>query len=768
MFFNVMAALRSHDDENVDRESWKITKAFYRLRGKAMLLACVVRHAMRGRCIYTLDERLAMFPRKGLPIEKPVAVSWNRHHVPFIEAETDDDAAVALGIVHAHLRLGQLELMRRIAQGRVSELIGSSGIQIDQLLRTLDFGRAVPGILAQMPPATRQWLDAFVRGLNHHLAKVRRLPPEFDLFGMQPEAWSTADILALGRLVSADVNWIVWFQLLRFRADDDWPRLWRNILSVDSRSCWTNEDESSLAHLAAAGLRCGSNSFVVAPDRSATGGALIGSDPHLSIILPNTWLVAAFKSPSYHAAGLMIPGLPFVALGRNPWIAWGGTSLHAASSDLVAVPPEHVSGLAGRKVEIPVRWEQPHKFYLRDSEWGPVITDVLMLAAGTEPLALRWMGHRPSDETTAMLAVNRARNWTEFRAALDGFAVPGQNMTYADAAGHIGRGMAVHLPRRSEIDPSDMVVRPGPDNEWNAPMTGSDLLCTADPAEHFLASANERPPPGSPFIGRHFSRPDRKQRLDHLLRTGDRIARETAGKIQRDVYSAAALTQCRQILAWFRPALARRNPRARRILDDMIAWDGRYDATSRGALAFEVVCHHLIRILVPGRHRAAYSAAWGTHRLLWNDVLCTDLRQRQRALHRGLLKAARSIGSRDTWGTRHRLRLAHPLGLLPIAGRPWRFMDLPVGGSNDTLMKTAHPLTDKRHGTRYGSVARHISDLSDLDQNYFVLLGGQDGFLGSTTCLDQVSLWQEGKYIAVPLRPATARATFKHHTDLEP
>src|SRR5690349_4394667 len=100
----------------------------------ALLLGCLTRHAIRRRRVHSLDERLAMLPRGGLPVEKPVTISWNRHHVPFIEAETDEDLAIALGIVHAHLRLGQLELMRRIAHGRVSELIGSAGVDLDHLL----------------------------------------------------------------------------------------------------------------------------------------------------------------------------------------------------------------------------------------------------------------------------------------------------------------------------------------------------------------------------------------------------------------------------------------------------------------------------------------------------------------------------------------------------------------------------------------------------------------------------------------------------------
>jgi penicillin amidase len=137
-------------------------------------------------------------------------------------------------------------------------------------------------------------------------------------------------------------------------------------------------------------------------------------------------------------------------------------------------------------------------------------------------------------------------------------------------------------------------------------------------------------------------------------------------------------------------------------------------------------------------------------------------------LRNALRQAAHAIGAGETWGSRHRLRLGHPLALLPLVGRTWRCTDLPAGGSADILMKTAHALTDRRHGTRYGSVARHISDLSDLDRNYFVLLGGQDGWLGSTAFLDQVPLWQRGEYITLPLRPETARTVFRYRTRLTP
>jgi penicillin G amidase len=749
------------------RAAGSIRHAYERFAGLTGLLACLLRHAPRRSRALTVEGRLAMLPQTGLPVEKPVTIVWDRYQVPFIEADTDNDLAVALGVVHAHLRLGQLELMRRVAQGRVAELIGSSAVAVDHLLRALDFARAVPAILAGLPASTRLWLEAFVRGVNHCLDRARPLPVEFKLFDLRPEPWTVADVLTLGRLVSADVNWILWFQLLRFRGDADWPRLWHRLASADSLACWTGDDAKVLP--LTAGLRCGSNSFAVAASRTATGAALLASDPHLSLILPNAWLLAAFRSPSLHAAGMMIPGLPFIALGRNPWIAWGGTSLHAASSDLVAVPADDMAHLVEREVRVAVRWGSDRRLRLRESRWGPIVTDIPLIAAKAETAALRWMGHRPSDETSAILAVNRSRNWDEFRAALAGFAVPGQTMTYADTSGHVGRLMAVHLPCRVAPVSEDMTVPAGSDDGWGTTITGAELPSILDPPEGFVASANERPQSGGQVVGRHFSPPDRRRRLDNLLSAPESISMETAARIQRDVQLAPALAQCGQLLAWLDvPAMGHLDARTRRLVDDLATWDGCYEATSRGALGFEAVCHHLARALVPDRRRAAYGAAWGTRRLIWDDILSADPRRRQQASRHALRKAAHAIRRGETWGDRHRLRLGHPLALAPLLGRRWRFVDLPADGSRDTLMKTAHALTDRRHGARYGSVARQVCDLSDLDHSRFVLLGGQDGWHGSTTSLDQVPLWQRGEYITLPLRPETARATFPFRTILRP
>jgi len=112
----------------------------------------------------------------GVPLKKSVVIHWNEHQVPFIEANTDADLAMALGLAHAHLRLGQMEMIRLLAQGRLAETVGPIGLDLDHLMRILDLGRAVPEILTSLPGETRDWLEAFVKGVNHYLYHAPELP----------------------------------------------------------------------------------------------------------------------------------------------------------------------------------------------------------------------------------------------------------------------------------------------------------------------------------------------------------------------------------------------------------------------------------------------------------------------------------------------------------------------------------------------------------------------------------------------------------------
>ncbi|HWA42023.1 MAG TPA: penicillin acylase family protein [Hypericibacter adhaerens] len=724
----------------------------------------------------TLAQRLAMFPTAHLPLDKPARIYWDDHQIPFVEAETDHDAAFLLGLVHAHLRLGQMEIMRHIAEGRLAELGGPLAVDIDKSLRILDLGKASPAILAAMPSETRAWLDAFVAGINYYQEHAAPLPHEYALLGLKREPWRPEEIITVGRLASVDVTWLIWFRLLRYRDSPEWPALWTRIAgrAASSAPSFATPGEGSLGLLETLFTetgKTGSNSLAVGATRTTSGSAIIASDPHLGLSLPNLWLIAGIQSPSYHAVGLMVPGLPFVAVGRNPWIAWGGTNLRAASSDIFDISSLPADQLATHKEKIRVRWWFDSEAEIRESPYGPVISDAPLLPHREgETLALSWIGHRPSDEMTAMLGVNRARDWNDFRQALAGFALSPQNFIYADAKGNVGQVTATQLPARPDTPPPD-IVRPLSDAAaWQRIVTSQDLPSSYDPPQGFVASANNRPA-GAPIrIGYFFSANDRIQRLQALLGARRDWTAEDLKRLQLDTYMQSSVTLRDALKARLMAANAFTSirPEEQRVLDLVAGWDGNYAATSQGPVAFEALMAGLIGALYDETERGMLDAGGNLYDVLAQDLPHIPDDRLTAALRKALPEAAKAVADYPDWGAMHRLPLQHMLGGLPVIGGRYRFGDRPASGSSETLDKTAHDITAEQNQTRYGTQARHVSDLADPDANWFVLLGGQDGWFNSANFLDQVDPFMQGELIQVPLRIETVRARFAHRLDLTP
>jgi len=719
-----------------------------------------------------VTERLEAFPTRGLPLDGPVTVRWNERQIPFIEAESDGDAAFALGLVHAHLRLGQMATMRMIARGRVSEMIGPLGVDIDHGLRTLSYGRAAAEIERGMDPATRLWVQRFVDGVNHYQDSAAELPHDFDVLNLEPEPWTADDVFAMGRLAGTDVNWLVWMDLLPLRARAGWDALWARLVEDEAVAVAGSGGGGPTAQAQRwlGGLsKSGSNSLAVAGHRSATGGALMANDPHLGIMVPNVWLIAGIKSPSYHAVGLMAPGLPIFAIGRNPHVSWGGTNMRAASSDLYDVSDVPASEIDERRESIDVRWWFDSDVTIRETAWGPIVSDVPLLADfDLPPIALRWTGHDASDEIGAMLAVSRARTFAEFRAAFDSFAVPGQNMLYADADGNIGQVMAVWLPGRNG-PPADIALDTAlHDAAWGAMRTTADLPHTFNPETGYLVSANNRPQPTEIPVGFFFSRDDRVNRMRALLEAESAVSVETLKSVQQDVYMESSVA-LRDLFVAELDALgmaARADAKAKEAIGRLRSWDGEYRSESRGAVTFEQFRHGFTTsfyVLLYGEDDGQALASVGRRTtLLGEDIAAADEKTLRAALAAGLEAAVNGLDSFANWGEMHRLNLSHPLSNVPLIGGRYEFAEAGVGGSSETLMKTAHEPAAERHTVNYGSNARHISDMTDPDENYFVLLGGQDGWFNSTTILDQWELWRRGDYIRVPLTPGAVRASFPH------
>lgn len=747
---------------------WRKTYGLVRLASR--LAASALSHR---RETLSVTERLGAFPR-SLPLRSAVRIDWSEQQIPFIEAEHDEDLAVALGAVHAHLRLAQIEIMRRIAYGRLSEAAGAVAIELDHTLRIVDFPRAVPEMLARMPAATRIWLEGFVSGINATIRHAPAHPEEFVLFGLDPKPWSVADVLAVGQLAAIDFSWRVWHRLLSLRDRPDWTHLWRRIVDAEAAPvpslAGSGDAPSVIDLLWGAFGRTGSNAAAVSAERSATGGALLTSDPHLSIMAPNSWLAAGMASPGFNIVGLMIPGLPVIALGRNRWIGWSGTSLHAASSDLFDVTDLSADGVRERREIIDVRWARPQEVAVRETEHGPIISDSpLLKSKGRRDLALTWIGHRPSDEISAMLAMMRAQSWEDFTAAIDGFAAPAQNLIFADAVGKVGQAMAAHLPRRPVATPDDLVIAPEAIGNWHTIVTARDLPQRYNPDEGFVASANDRPVEQMAVpVGFFFSPDERISRLRAALSANATVTLADLAALHRDVAMPSAPALRDLLLSALGRAEDGNEAPVGVLVGALRRWDGVHGVESQGALAFELFLFHFLHHLHGEDGMALYRGSLQPWDLLREDMNALSPARLAAAARSAAVAAAQTFAKYRCWGDLHRIKLSHPFAGIPLLRRRYVFSDLPVGGSNETLMKTAHGLSAGPHTVGFGANARFLADLGDPDETYVVLLGGQDGWLGSTTFADQFDLWQRGAYCRLPLRPATAQAEFAHSMTIRP
>ncbi len=719
-----------------------------------------------------LIQRLKSFPTSDLPLKDGASIYWDSHLIPFIEAKTDEDCAFLLGMVHAHLRLGQMTLIRRVVEGRLAESAGPFAISIDHSLRIVNLAAAVDSIETILPGDTKSWLQNYANGINFYQERMIEKPIEIKMLSIKPDPWQVRDVLIVGRLASADVNWFNWFQWLKLRDKPYWEELWKRFLELGFHS--TPSFKSDMNFISS-GIKSGSNTVVISADRSADSNAVLATDPHLGLQLPNTWLIAGYKCPSFHVVGFMFPGVPMVLVGRNESIAWGGTNMRSASSDLYELNSEQLENLKIRTEKIKVRWWKDKEVEIRMSNIGPVLSDIPFFKNNKRIFAMKWVGHQATDEYSSFYRLNKAMDWNEFRNAFKSYGVSGQNFLYADNEGHIGMVPAVKIPNRQQLKPDDFLLNPNnPQLQWNNLIGTLELPYVFDPAEGFIVSANNRPFVHNPPMGYFFSANDRVDRLTELFQQNEKVDLDFIKQTQRDVYVISA-ARLRDVLIdkieGFK-LIDLKDRQTEEFLNLLRQWDGNYHVESKGAVAFQMLIFHLIqeyytKIYDEDFARSLLSSEHA-NRFLGQDLRTESNENIKSILQQAIKKAIKDSRKYKNWGEMHRLNVGHILGRVPIIGGRYRFGNYPAAGSYNSAMKTAHEIINKKHDTFYGANSRFVAMMRDMDENYFVLLGGQDGWLGSENFVDQVPLWLKGEYIQIPLRIDNVQKFFPNQMQLQP
>jgi len=546
----------------------------------------------------------------------PVSVVFTSHGVPSIRAAGQDDAFLALGYLHARFRLTEMDLERRLGEGRIAQLAGPSAVPSDEfelrlgLLRTAQREWAA---MSRSSPAARALL-AYSRGVNDYLAQVRadgQWPSVFALAGVYPRDWTPVDSLVLQGILTQELDFtttpldyallerslgrartMAWFPVLPPRPVpqspyDPGPYRYRGLAPIATQASAaapasqpaatgagpaTESGGGAGAAVAAAsvlsemnGLPAGlvhrapdSNAWAVNGGAVAGGVAMLAGDPHLPQTIPSIWYQAALAAPGLAVTGVTVPGLPGVLIGHNSHIAWSLTdtqnqaTLFYTEQTSARRPGEYFWRGAWHPMRqvrytIPVRGGAPVRLTVDLTVHGPVLT-----RAG-QTTSVDWMGNIPSPDVAALLAVNKAQDFAQFRAALAGWRAPTQNFVYADDRGNIGAISAGYYPILRHGDP------------WlPLPGTGADDVAGVipyravpqvyNPPGHAVVTANQRPAgPSYPYyIGTtadFFDPGYRASQIGALLRGKSRLVPGAFATIQLNVTDALARRIVPRLLA---------------------------------------------------------------------------------------------------------------------------------------------------------------------------------------------------------------------------
>jgi penicillin amidase len=733
-------------------------------------------------------------------LANPVAVAFDVNQVPTISARTINDAAAALGWLHARERLFQMDLMRRGASGRISALIGSAGLRADRYAVALDLPARAAADYQALPEATRALLDAYARGVNAWIAERGRLSSlEFAVLGA-PEPWTAVDSLLWGKAMGLFLSGNFRTELARLRLLQRLPaerieELWPTDATPGNPAA-SLPSQAHLDRLAGALPNFpadvsipshASNAWAVSPRHSATGGAILANDPHLAFLFPVLWYLVRVELPDRTIVGATAPGVPIMVLGQHTaadgrGIAWGFTTTHSDTQDLVIERvtqgrPDHYDTPAGpqpfrvRDVEIPVRFGESVRTRIRETRNGPVLSDVdpeaAQLAGEGHVLAVRMALLAPGDLSAAGLArLGIAHTIEEAEEALRQVASPMQNVMVADRAGRIGMFIVGKLPIRTEGDGAWPV--PGWDgvHEWSGTAPWDAMPHVRDPDSGRIANANNRvaPPGHEPMIARDWHGDGRFRRIvDRLSSRSDHTA-ETLAAIQVDALSLPAAELKGAMAAGLAPADAR----ARRALALLADWDGTMATDKPQPLIWNAWTRAFLDVVLAregispadwreqGSEFLGFVLARGQH---WCGGDCTALRAE--TLGRALDRVAGLHGADIdawAWGNAHQIRLSHPL-LRPL---PWlqRRVEaaFPIPGDASTVLRAA-PGGGPSGGPGgfdavHGAGFRGSYDLAEPSRSRFALAGGQSGHPFAAAATQLLGGWAAGQTIFLAPPPA--------------
>jgi penicillin G amidase len=737
--------------------------------------------------------------------------------VVHITAASQKDAAFALGYAHAQDRLWQLELNRRIGQGRLSEIFGEEAVKTDKFMRTMGFYRSAQSAEKSLDSEARAVLTSYAAGINAYVKnRSGAMPPEFIIFKLKFAPWQLADSLVWGKLMSLDLSYQWRTELARFALSsqlsqaqlselmpaypgdatvklpspaDLYPGLLPPQIKVD-------ETEGK-----------GSNNWVVSGTRTKSGKPLLANDPHLSLSAPGIWYLVHVRMGDKNVVGVSMPSLPFIVLGRTDNLAWGFTNTAPDSQDIIIEKitnpalgeyqtPTGTDKLVSRSEIIKVKGAEDINLTVRESRNGPILSDAidgLVPRLGTRyVMAMRWTALADGDTSIAAgIGLNRAQNVREAITAMRGYLTPQQNIVLADTNGDIAYIAAGKVPQRSS-DNITQGLMPSPgwlkSSEWTSYIPYEKLPQTINPKSGYVATANQKIVGDDyPFIiTRDWEDPYRHDRIEALLLATPKHDVLSFEKIQADILSEPHMKMRDALVATLS---AQKNPKSD-IIEALKKWDGRMSAEASIPLIISSWHRHFVERVTQDDLGLLFKDFWRSRTRFvlgvlaenpssaaWCDVKGTQdiescAQEIMAAYDDAIMELTAEYGPNWkswTWGAAHSAVAEHRPFSNVSQLEPYFNIRRVVGGSSTTI-NVAHPSWGGKRPYDANLIAsyRGIFDLSDLENSRYVMPNGQSGNPLSDHYKDFATRWSQVKYIKIPTKDADIAKLAEHTLTLSP
>lgn len=714
----------------------------------------------------------------------PVKVYRDSTAMAHIVAENEEDLYRTAGYLMAQDRMWQMDLLRRLTQGRLSEIFGKRMVGVDQLFRALHFSSKSEMVLDSCSKEVIRSLEAYADGVNEYLRDNQgRLAPEFSILGYAPEEWKPQhSVNLIGYMAwGLTMAWSMEINLYKISTAVDQQYfdelvpdmdMQDQIVFPDFMASYSNELMTSLNEvngiISDLGLEVfqGSNNWAVSSDKSATGHALMANDMHLELNAPGIWYQLHQTVPGkLNVTGVVLPGQPYVICGHNENVAWGMTNVMLDDMDFYLEtinPKDTLQYLFNGKwremrVEKELIFTKEGDTIVRNNLFthrGPIISK--FRGVNEEAISMRWIGNEFSNEITSVYKFNRMKNWSEFREAASTFISISQNIVYADVEGNIGLQTAAGVPLR---EGKGIFIVPGDTSlyDWQGLLPFENLPYSYNPESGFVASANNRTVSDEYpwYISRWFDLPNRFERIESGLASKEKIDVQDFIDIQSNQNSAWAEKLVPYFTSLMEDKLSDMGEVEKAAYLKLKSWNYNMNRESVAATIFEqyyveflkAMFHDelgdsLFAVLIDQDLLPAYliDKVRRTNTSVWFDKMGTDKIESPgdiaiEALTNTIEELGKRIGSdmeKWHWGEVHTLSLNHPLGTVKALDKAFNLNHgpFPVGGSYHTVSPYSYPMTDLFHAN-HGSSHRHIYVCGDWDQSLTILPTGISGIPAS-------------------------------------